>query len=742
MIRTYRFTVIKDRFILRSKVVDRDPKSIWIRESKDLSILRTGEPKSKKSKAWNFTTLDFKQDDPVSMDGIIIDYDDDEEPDLKKEYHWLAHRTHSNRWRIIVPFDKTYPYTNEKQYRDNYKNVIHQIFNFDKMSLATMLVKKIIDTSGYSPSAFFILRPHDQPLLENKGESVKVDFTNRTLKKQKWGVTQQEFNKYEKLAILKRVYYLMRYYEEIVEWSSIIPTQSTCIFGWHTPQCDGALKFNDATEDERGYITCFHTSCPKKIREKIKKEITLEEEDRYLLKNFTVLYLACGVIDCYWSMEQIEYCALKNQKDMRDNIDKLQYMYFNPKADVHKWVKIIARDALCHKDDGYLYFYKQGCYQQLEDEKLFVCECQESVGTYVAYRALGKIKACKYVEEFSKYYKGVLLGNYCKVSHKDCLNFKNGLLLVDDKGYNFIPHTPLHFSTEQKDFKYDPKATCPLWFKTLIEYFGDLESPQIKILQEYFGYCLTHSRWLEKILFVFGITRSGKNTVIQMLLSLVPSDECSLRYAVDSEKRGKYMSGRNAVFINEIDGLHKIRTVKELNKISSTDKVNARFLYKNAGNLVKVPKLIIGFDDIPQELNINKALRIRMLSVKFTKTFSGKENTNLKKQLKKERSGVLNWALEGYLRLVKNNKFTTYTKDSDFLYCEANDDTIQLEWLIKTLRKDKPKWKFSEIFDIYKEETKDFDMTKKKLSNILINLGFEKDKTREGVFFNLTKIGD
>jgi len=51
------------------------------------------------------------------------------------------------------------------------------------------------------------------------------------------------------------------------------------------------------------------------------------------------------------------------------------------------------------------------------------------------------------------------------------------------------------------------------------------------------------------------------------------------------------------------------------------------------------------------------ALNRRMLWVRFP-GFRGKEDTNLKRKLQGELSGILNWAIEGYHRVMETGKFT------------------------------------------------------------------------------------
>ena len=79
------------------------------------------------------------------------------------------------------------------------------------------------------------------------------------------------------------------------------------------------------------------------------------------------------------------------------------------------------------------------------------------------------------------------------------------------------------FNTTSLPYPYDPKATCPLWIKTLGEIFeNDIERG--KLLQEWFGLCLTNLTLFQKIMLLEGPTRAGKSTVLKVLANVVGTD--------------------------------------------------------------------------------------------------------------------------------------------------------------------------------------------------------------------------
>jgi putative DNA primase/helicase len=73
---------------------------------------------------------------------------------------------------------------------------------------------------------------------------------------------------------------------------------------------------------------------------------------------------------------------------------------------------------------------------------------------------------------------------------------------------SFAEPTPDFFSRNCLPYTFEAEAKCPLWEKTLTEFWpGDEAS--IKTLQEWFGYCLTPDTSHHKLLMLVGPPRSG-----------------------------------------------------------------------------------------------------------------------------------------------------------------------------------------------------------------------------------------
>lgn len=746
MTRTYRITVLKNRKVERKEVEIRQ-KNIKDDKLKIVSVsnfdkLRTNFPKGDECPQWNMTSLTDKSINPETIDGFVIDYDDETFPKLNNSICYYFHQTHTKKWRIIVPFDKTYNFTDSEDYSNNYHDMLKVMFSTSECSVEELLNKRIIDRSAFSASFFFYFRPKKNDVFKNEGEFYQPVFSTKignkdlsfTISKDKYYSVQS------KLELFKRIDSLYRHYKHNFDWSLITPKNNKCVFGWHTPDHQSSLKLNTPNKVKPANIHCFHTSCEDKIEDFLKsifsEEIRLSNSN--IMKNKTVKYMFVAIMKGIWSIEMLEYCALRDYRSMRENVKRLQFLKFKIFEDSDDLVNVLFSSSIYSPENGNMYVYKDHVYKKVLNEDILITKCHGAIAPYVSYRTNGKVNVNKYVLDFFKRAKSIFLLNFEKLSFKDHLNLKNGIIIFNDEKYRFIPHTPLYFSTDQMTYEYDEKASCPLWKKCLRDYFGDENSFQAKLLQEYFGYCLTFDRWLEKYLMVFGKSRGGKNTIIQTLMALIPSEQTSMSFFIDAERRGPFIIDKKILFINEVDDFQGKKSSKELNKFASTDNIELKLLYDNAYSTDRVPKLVIGFNNIPDNLKMDKALKNKTLAIKFTKSFMGKENLSLKKELLLERSGILNWALEGYIRLRKTGKFSDNGTDTDYIYQESNDAACTVTIFLKTSKEKKKIWGAKELFEKYQEYTKDFDLTLHQFSKIILELDIPKIRKKSGIFYDLT----
>lgn len=733
----YTFSVLKSIY---------ETENIIVFEDDNFNKLQTKKEKLT-APLWNMSRMVSRGKNPSHVSGMIIDYDEVGKPlpFLNDEYLYHYHRSHSNKWRIIVPFDKVYDFTSAADYRKNYMDMLLSMYQPNENSVDTLIAEGLIDIALCNAHSFFFMRLEDNPLQTHHSDKrFKPYFSIKSINKLKKELVK--FSQKTEIKSVKQGAFILRrlnnfyaHYRFILKWFFIHTNKKRCMFDWHDNH-DGDVHFNDPSSDYPANIYCHHTTCYDKLLDFMMSYQLPPQDDKNKspfkpIKNKTILYLAAAIIKGKLTLEQVEACGLHNNKEMLYNLRLLNQLRFNPKIDAPVWEKIAHEGIVMHPDELSIYVYKEGYYQRTH-ESLLKLRYHRSLGTYVAYKS--GINTRPYIEDLVEYSKGLMESNFHNVSKTEGLSLKNGMVLFNDNGFSeFIPHTPTYFTTIQMDYEFDVNAKCPLWKKTLCDYFNTLNSPQVKIIQEYFAYCLTYNRNFEKLLFLFGESRGGKNTIVQTLLGLVPGAESSMKYLIDPAKRGPSIIDKKVVFIDEDTNLNNQSTVNELKKMSSTDGIQLKPLYCNPFVTHKVPKIIIVFDDLPEDLKIDKALRNRMLAVKVIKSFKGHENIHLKDDLLIELPGILNWVLEGYANLYTRGRFYNYDDAADELYESANEDKLDLKDFIKEKGDIDGEWKANDLFNAYLEDSGDIHLTKHKFGRMLKNIGIEKHRLNTGNVYKL-----
>lgn len=243
----------------------------------------------------------------------------------------------------------------------------------------------------------------------------------------------------------------------------------------------------------------------------------------------------------------------------------------------------------------------------------------------------------------------------------------NGLLWCPTKGgaqaRQLLPHTPAFFTTSSVAVGYDPEAQCPRWSQFLEELWpGDEHSKML--LQEWFGYVLTRSTSLHKILALIGTRRCGKSTaswVLEQLLGGISQvDHPTMARLAESFGLAPMLGKRLAIVGDARLGKTDNAIVEKLLMISGEDPVTVNRKGLAEINVKLDTRIMIVSNSMPDLKDTTGALASRFLPLRIRiEGFYGKEDRNLKATLGRELPGILCWALEGADRLWANGgKFT------------------------------------------------------------------------------------
>ena len=247
----------------------------------------------------------------------------------------------------------------------------------------------------------------------------------------------------------------------------------------------------------------------------------------------------------------------------------------------------------------------------------------------------------------------------------DYLVCGNGLVhlrsLVDSKPH-FCPPTPRFFSPNTLGFHFDPNAPPPVtWLAFLKQLWPD--SPQsIDTLQEWFGYLLLPDTSQHKILMLVGPKRGGKGTIARVLRALVSErNAVSPTLSSIATNFGLWpLIGKTLAVISDarLSGRTDLAAVTE-RILSITGEDPQTIDRKNLSPVTAMlrARFMILTNELPKLADSSGALASRMIILRLTESFLGREDPKLTNRLQKELHSILLWAIEGWRRLQAREHF-------------------------------------------------------------------------------------
>jgi putative DNA primase/helicase len=259
---------------------------------------------------------------------------------------------------------------------------------------------------------------------------------------------------------------------------------------------------------------------------------------------------------------------------------------------------------------------------------------------------------------------------------------ENGLLHLPTR--ELLPHSSSFLSHTALDYNYDPEAPEPDQFvKFLDSLFGsDIDAKNL--LQEIFGYIVSGETSFQKIPAIVGPKRAGKGVLGRVLVALLGAKNvCSptlSSFATNFPLQP--LIGKTLALMSDarLDGsINQKAIVENLLRVSGEDDVN--IARKNKTDWVG--RLLVRFmiltNEIPRLADPSGALSGRFVILVLTRSFYGNEDPRLTEKLLAELPGILNWALDGWDRLMKQGQFT--------LPASSVDAMTELEYLSSPIQK-------------------------------------------------------
>ena len=238
-----------------------------------------------------------------------------------------------------------------------------------------------------------------------------------------------------------------------------------------------------------------------------------------------------------------------------------------------------------------------------------------------------------------------------------------GVTRVED--IDLLPHTSDFFNRSCLPFSFSAEASCPTWNQFLNEMIPDLNTQ--KVLQEWFGYNLIFDTSFQKFAIFYGHGANGKSVCCTVLRCLLGSENMS---AVPLEA---FDPKRTFVLANTVGKLANI--VEELNidskgaegelkKYISGNPTVVERKNKEPFEMIPTARLTFATNTLPRFMDNTDGIWRRLLLFPFKQQIldASQQNRNLGKEEfwknSGELPGILNWALEGLLRLRRQGLFS------------------------------------------------------------------------------------
>src|SRR5208283_2099412 len=225
-----------------------------------------------------------------------------------------------------------------------------------------------------------------------------------------------------------------------------------------------------------------------------------------------------------------------------------------------------------------------------------------------------------------------------------------------------IPPTSRFFNAFALDYDFVPSAPEPVEWKDFLQQIWEEDEESIACLQEWFGYLLTPDTRQQKILMMVGPKRSGRGTIARVLKALVgASNVANPTLATLARPFGlaPLIGKPVAVFPDArlSSRPDNAAIVESLLSISGEDDqtIDRKHLPAWTGRLPT--RFVLITNELPRLKDASGALASRLVILRFTRSFYGREDTGLSDRLQSELPGILLWALQGWQRLRQRGRF-------------------------------------------------------------------------------------
>lgn len=251
------------------------------------------------------------------------------------------------------------------------------------------------------------------------------------------------------------------------------------------------------------------------------------------------------------------------------------------------------------------------------------------------------------------------------------INCKNGELWINKDGtHELRPHNYRSYLRTCLNVDYDPSAECPLFMETITDIFDNFEDTEdlVRHIAEMFGYTIQPYKNIASWWLFRGPGGDGKSTLLKILGGILGDTQVNSTAALlnsgstnsDNHAMTSIVGALNIVieelpanFLLKDEG---VKMFSENTKMECNPKGASKFPFMYAGNLIMCSN---GF---PATRDLSHGMIRRANVIPYNRQFTATGNEDLDRaatilQDPQEMSGVLNFMLQGLVRLRERGRF-------------------------------------------------------------------------------------
>lgn len=282
--------------------------------------------------------------------------------------------------------------------------------------------------------------------------------------------------------------------------------------------------------------------------------------------------------------------------------------------------------------------------RSIKESEDFSRDLKDDLTKYeTAYRA-------KSVSELCRTPCAVEIGKFNR--QKEVLNCQNGMIDLNSKMLRM--HDPMAYHSKVATTAYEPEATAPQFEKFVLD-ISDNDLEMAKYLQRVFGSALASGNSEQAVYILYGSGANGKSTLIEVVSDVMGEYARTAPSSVLVEGRSSSV-GDDLVFLKDSRLISASETGQgvslaeaKIKQVTGGDTIAARALYGSYQEFEFEALLLFSTNHLPKIRGTDEGIWRRIYVIEFKRQFRQDErDPHLKRKLLEERSGILNWLVDGY----------------------------------------------------------------------------------------------